>query len=157
MVATASSTLFALQTGTTDLFASSGAGEIFLLARILFGGVLAFMGLNHFTNVDDMTGYAEMKDVPAPRLLVLGSGATVLLGGLAIVLGAFPVLGAAAIAAFLLISGVQMHDFWNVDDPQQQQTEMTQFLKNIVQTGGALAFLAVGTLNWPYALNIGLF
>ncbi|MGM0718302.1 MAG: quinol oxidase, partial [Halobacteriota archaeon] len=32
------------------------AGELFLLGRLLFGGVLAFMGLNHFMNVDAMAG-----------------------------------------------------------------------------------------------------
>jgi putative oxidoreductase len=34
---------------------------------------------------------------------------------------------------------------------------MTQFLKNIAMTGGALAFLAVSGVDWPYALGIGFF
>jgi putative oxidoreductase len=66
------------------------------------------------------------------------------------------VLGAGALVVFLPIAAVTMHDFWAVPD-EQQQTEMTQFLKNIAMTGGALAFLAVSGVDWPYALGIGFF
>ena len=34
------------------VFEATAAGELFLLARLLFGGVLAFTGLNHFTDTD---------------------------------------------------------------------------------------------------------
>ena len=142
-----------LQSG---LFASAGAAEVFLLARLLFGGVVAFMGFNHFANVENMTGYAEMKGLPAPGFAVVASGAMLVLGGLSIVTGAYVVLGAGAIALFLLVSAVTMHDFWSVDDPQQQQTEMTQFLKNLTMAGAALAFLALASAQWQYGLDVGL-
>jgi putative oxidoreductase len=66
------------------------------------------------------------------------------------------VLGAGTLAVFLLISAVVMHDFWTVEDEQQQQTEMTQFLKNVVMAGAALAFLALASTPWPYALDLGV-
>jgi uncharacterized membrane protein YphA (DoxX/SURF4 family) len=140
-----------------DVFAAVGAGELFLLGRLLFGGVLAFMGINHFMNTDDMTGYAEFKGLPAPRLSVVGSGVLLVLGGLGIVAGAFPVLAAGALATFLVVSAVTMHDFWAQDDPEDQQNELTNFLKNVYGAGAALGFLALGGLQWPYALGIGLF
>lgn len=131
------------------------AAVAFLLARVLFGGVVAFMGLNHLLNLDDMAGYAGMKGVPAPRLSVAASGGMLLLGGLAIVTGAFPLLGAGAVALFLLVSTPKMHDFWNAEG-QNQQTEMTQFLKNVTMLGAALFFLALAGTPWPYAVGIGL-
>jgi len=135
----------------------SAVGEIaFLLARVLFGGVLAFMGLNHFGSVDEMAGYAEHKGLPAPRLAVVGSGLVLLLGGVGVVLGVVPVLAAGALAVFLLVSAVTMHDFWAAPD-EQVQDEMTQFLKNVSLAGGALALLAVGGQTWPYAVGVGLF
>jgi len=140
-----------------DVFTAAGAGELFLFARLLFGGVLAFMGLNHFMNADQMTGYAEFKGLPAPRLSVVGSGGLLVLGGLGVVVGAFPVLAAGALATFLLVSAVTMHDFWTVDDPEEQQNEMTSFLKNVFGAAGALALLAVGGAAWPYAVGVGLF
>jgi uncharacterized membrane protein YphA (DoxX/SURF4 family) len=147
---------FVLQAGPA-VFDSAGSGEVFLLARLLFGGVLAFMGLNHFMDVEGMAGYAEMKGLPAPQLSVIASGMMLLLGGLAVITGAFVVLGAGAIAVFLLASAVVMHDFWTVEDDQQQQTEMTQFLKNAVMAGAVLAFLALASTPWPYALDLGVF
>jgi putative oxidoreductase len=135
----------------------STVGQVaFLLARVLFGGVLAFMGVNHFGSVDEMAGYAEHKGLPAPRLSVIASGVVLVAGGLGIVLGVVPVLAAGALAVFLLVSAVTMHDFWAVPDDQAQD-EMTGFLKNVALAGGALALLAVGGQAWPYAVGAGVF
>lgn len=49
-------------------------GIAFLMGRMLFGAVLGFMGLNHFVQLDGMSGYAEAKGVPFPRLGVIVSG-----------------------------------------------------------------------------------
>jgi len=133
------------------------AGELFLLGRILFGATLAFMGLNHFMDVDTMAGYAEFKGLPAPRFSVIASGLVLVLGGVGVAAGAFPVLAAGALAVFLLVSAVTMHDFWSVDDPEEKQSEMTSFLKNVYGAGAALALLAVGGSAWPYAVGLGLF
>lgn len=130
------------------------AGLVFLLARVLFGLVLAFMGLNHFMDTEAMTGYAEAKGVPAPKASVLLSGGALLFGGLGVAVGAYPVLAAGALATFFLVSTPKMHDFWNAEDTQ---TEMTQFLKNAALLGGSLGFLALGGSEWPLAVTIGLF
>ena len=133
------------------------AGELFLLGRILFGATLAFMGLNHFMDLETMAGYAEFKGLPAPQFSVIASGAVLVLGGIGVAAGAFPVVSAGALAVFLLVSAVTMHDFWSMDDPEEKQNEMTSFLKNVYGAGAALALLAVGGTAWPYAVGIGLF
>ena len=137
------------------IFEAAGAAELFLVARILFGGVLAFTGLNHFLDTESMAGYAEYKGLPAPRASVLASGGLLVFGGLALVAGVFPELAAGGIAVFLVMSAIAMHDFWTVEG-EDAQTEMTHFLKNIYGAGAALAFLALASVPWPYALNIGL-
>lgn len=137
------------------MFETAGAEIVFLLARVLFGGVLAFMGLNHFMNAEQMTGYAEFKGLPAPTLSVLGSGGLLVFGGLSIVTGAVPAIGAGALALFLLVSAVTMHDFWSMEG-EEAQSEMTSFLKNVFGAAGALAFLAISGVGWPYAINVGL-
>ncbi|WP_436926922.1 DoxX family protein [Halosimplex amylolyticum] len=135
----------------------TAAGEVaFLVARLLFGGVIAFMGFNHFSGVEGMAGYAEAKGIPAPTFSVVASGVILVLGGLGLALGAAPVLAAGAVATFLLVSAVTMHDFWAVPD-EQTQDQLTQFLKNVALAGGALAFLALGGQAWPYAVGVGLF
>jgi uncharacterized membrane protein YphA (DoxX/SURF4 family) len=141
---------------TTVLQIEAGPdGIAFLLGRVLFGAVLAFMGLNHFMNVDSMAGYAESKGIPAARLSVVFSGGMLVFGGLGIALGAFPALAAGAIAVFLLVSTPTMHDFWAVPE-EQQQSEMTNFLKNVALLGGALVFLVLSESVWPYAVGVGL-
>ena len=136
------------------MFETASAGVAFLLARLLFGGVLAFMGLNHFMNAEEMAGYAEFKGLPAPAFSVLTSGGLLVFGGLSVVTGVVPVIGAGALALFLLVSAVTMHDFWRMDG-EDTQSEMTSFLKNLFGAAGALAFLAVSEVGWPYALGVG--
>ena len=136
---------------------ATGVEDVLLLAgRVLFGGVIAFMGLNHFLQTEAMTGYAQHKGLPAPKLSVLGSGAVLVLGGIGIVAGILPVVSAIAVAAFLLGSAVLMHGFWSVPE-EQQQDEMTQFLKNVVMAGGALAIAALGGQEWAFDVGVSLF
>jgi len=134
----------------------AAADLLLLVARVLFGGVLAFMGLNHFMQTEAMTGYAEHKGLPAPKLSVLASGAVLVLGGLSVAAGILPVVGAVALAAFLVVSALTMHDFWAVPEDQQQD-EMTGFLKNVALAGGALGVAASATTGWAYSLGVTLF
>ena len=130
--------------------------ELFLVARLLFGGVLAFTGLNHFLDLENTAGYAAAKGVPAPMFSVALSGFVLVGGGLGVALGIFPALAAGALAVFLLVSTPTMHDFWAVPE-EQQQTEMTQFLKNVGLFGASLALIGVSAVEWPYAVGFGLF
>ncbi|WP_284009645.1 DoxX family protein [Haloarcula pelagica] len=136
-------------------FETAGAAELFLLGRVLFGGVLAFTGLNHFLNDDGMIPYAEAKGLPAPAAAVYGSGGLLVVSGVLVILGAYPVIAAGALATFLVGSAVTMHDFWAVPEDQQQD-EMTQFLKNVALAGGAFALLSAAGTAWPYSVGLGL-
>jgi putative oxidoreductase len=131
------------------------AAVALLLGRVLFGGFLAFQGVNHFFNREEMTAYANAKGIPAPGLGVLLSGTVLVVGGLGIVLGVFPTLAAAVLAVFFVVVTPTMHDFWAVPEDQQQD-EMVNFLKNVELLGAALLFFALSTQPWGYALNLGL-
>jgi len=135
----------------------TAAGDLdFLVGRLVFGVLFGFMGLSHFTGLDGMSGYADAKGVPAPRFAVIVSGLLLVAGGLAIALGVYPLVGAAAIALFFLVVTPVMHDFWTVENPEQRQSEMTDFLKNATLFGAALVFAALSGTAWPYAVDIGL-
>ena len=138
------------------LFDGPLAGELFLLGRLLFGVVLAFMGLNHFLNVGEMAGYAEMKGIPAPKAAVTVSGGALIFGGLGIAAGFLPAIAAGVLIAFFAVVTPTMHDFWAVPE-DQQQTEMTNFLKNLALLGAALVLFALSPVAWPYAVNVTLF
>lgn len=134
---------------------AGGAGLAFLAGRLLVGVVLAFMGVNHFANGEQMAGYAAAKGTPAAGLMVPLTGGLLLFAGLGIAAGAFTTLAAGALVVFFLGATPVMHDFWAVPEDQQQD-EMTHFLKNAVLLGGSLVLLALSTGPWPYAANVGL-
>jgi uncharacterized membrane protein YphA (DoxX/SURF4 family) len=136
-------------------FDTAGAGVAFLLARVLFGVVLAFTGLNHFLNAEGMIGYAQAKGIPAASLGVPVSGGLLIAGGLGIVLGVYPTLAAGAVAVFLAAATPTMHDFWNAPE-EEYQNEFNNFLKNVALLGGALAFLVFASETWPLAANVGI-
>ncbi len=141
--------------GRLMVFDTAGAGVAFLLARVLFGAVLAFTGVNHFLDAEGMIGYAQAKGIPAASLGVPFSGGLLIAGGLGIVLGVYPTLAAGALAVFLAVATPTMHDFWNAPE-EEYQGEFNNFLKNVALLGGALAFLVFASETWPLAVNVGL-
>jgi uncharacterized membrane protein YphA (DoxX/SURF4 family) len=134
----------------------TGVGAILLLVgRLLFGGFLAFAGVNHFLNAGEMSEYARAKGVPAAGVGVITTGVLLVLGGLGLLAGVYPVLSAGMIATFFLVVTPMMHNFWAVDESEQEE-ELTNFLKNAELFGAALVFLALGDQVWGFALNIGV-
>ena len=117
---------------------------LFRLGRVLFGGILAFNAIDNLRNLEDRIGYAEFKGAPEPERTVPTASVGLLFGGLGIVVWRLPTAAAAAIAGFLAGTTPVMHDFWNEEEPEQQQQELIHFLKNTALFGAALAFLKVG-------------
>lgn len=126
---------------------------IFLVGRVLFGGFFMMNGFNHFAKVKDMTGYAESKKLPAPKISVYTSGAIIFLAGLGIVLGVYTALSLWLLAIFLIITAFKMHNFWNAQDPQTKMMEMINFTKNLALAGAALMMLMIEA---PWALSLAL-
>ncbi|WP_440007514.1 DoxX family protein [Halomicrococcus sp. SG-WS-1] len=133
----------ATETETTDEAPVETHSRGFRLARVLFGGVLAFTALDNFRDLDEMIAYAKGKDAPMPERTVPAISGTLLFGGGGIALWKLPTLAAGAVATFLVSTTPFMHDFWNVEDDQQREQQMTHFLKNAALLGGALAFMRV--------------
>jgi putative oxidoreductase len=125
---------------------------IFLIGRIIVGLYYILSAINHFSNVNAMSGYAQSKSVPAPQVAVIGTGLLLLIGGLSILTGYQPVIGVAALVLFFLPVSFRMHDFWNETDAQARQSQMIQFMKNMALMGSALMFLGIPQ-PWPFSLG----
>jgi putative oxidoreductase len=124
-----------------------------LAGRAIFGGYFLYNGINHFLNRRMLVDYARSKGVPSPDLAVSASGMLILAGGLSILTGTQPKIGAALITTFLLGVSPQMHAFWNEDDAAQRMNEMVNFTKNMALVGGAL--LAAGHPEpWPWHVSV---
>ena len=122
------------------------------LGRAIFGGYFLYNGINHFKNRQMLTEYARSKQVPAPEAAVSASGAMLLLGGLSVLTGVQPKVGASLIGAFLLGASPQMHDFWRVDDQQQKMQEFVNFTKNMALVGAACLVAALPE-PWPGSMQ----
>lgn len=131
---------------------------LFLAGRILFSAVFVFSGLGHFMQLEEMSEYAGQKGVPAPKLMTVVTGVIILLGGLSILFWTQVIVGAWLLAGFLLLAAFTIHDFWAVEDPQQAQVEMQQFMKNLALAGAAIVFyVAVQTAQQGGDVVRGLF
>jgi putative oxidoreductase len=111
--------------------------SLFLIGRALFGGFFIYNGLNHLKHSAVMEGYAASKGVRAPAAAVNGTAALLLAGGVSVVAGVKPRQGLAALVAFLAPTTLQMHRFWEQEDPQQRMGEMVNFTKNVALIGAA--------------------
>jgi putative oxidoreductase len=125
---------------STDEQSSS---RVFLLARLVFGGVLAFNAIDNLRELEDNIAYAKSKDAPQAEKTVPFATGALLFGSVGIVLWRVPRLAVLSVLTFLVPTTPIMHDFWNVDEDQKEM-EQIQFFKNVGLIGGALAFLVLG-------------
>jgi len=126
----------------------------FLIGKILLGGYFAFSGLNHFMNTRDMTGWVESKGLPKPEVMLYLSGLVLIVGGLGIIAGAYPVVSILMLSGFLFLANVLVHDFWNLEEGRQDQ--MTHFLKNTALIGALLMLLGADWTIYGLGMTLGL-
>jgi uncharacterized membrane protein YphA (DoxX/SURF4 family) len=124
---------------------------IFLVARIIFGGYFLMNAYNHLFKTSGLIGYAQYKGVKSPKFAVFISGILLLVGGLSIVLGVWPVYGAIALLVFLIPVTFKMHAFWKIADANAKMTEHVAFFKNIALIGAVLFMLSVPASVWVYS------
>lgn len=125
---------------------------LFLVGRAIFGGFFIYNGLNHFLNTQSMEQYASSKGVPVADKAVPATGAMLVAGGASIVAGMKPRQGLLMILGFLLPTTLQMHRFWEEQDPQQRMAETVNFTKNVALIGAALALMEIKE-PWPISVD----
>ena len=112
------------------------------IGRIIVGVYFLFNAFNHFAQVNMLSGYAQSKGVPAPKVAVLGSGLLLALGGLSILFWQYLFWGMLALVVFFVPVTFMMHDFWKIEDQQAKMAEMVNFMKNMGLLGFALIIMA---------------
>ena len=125
---------------------------LFVLGRAIFGGYFLYNGINHFLNEKMMSQYAASKGTAAPDAAVTASGAMLVAGGVSILAGVKPREGLAAIIGFLIPVSLQMHRFWDEQEPERRMSEMINFTKNMALVGAALMLMQVNE-PWPASVD----
>jgi uncharacterized membrane protein YphA (DoxX/SURF4 family) len=124
---------------------------LFLVGRLLFGGLFVYNGVNHFKNYAAIRGYCAYKRVPMPGASAIISGLWLFVAGSSVIVGFRPEIALVLIILFLLGVTPVMHDFWNVPDAAQRLGEMINFTKNAALMGAAMMMLSLPR-PWPYSL-----
>jgi len=112
----------------------------FRLGRFVFGLGMALQASEDFRDMEDTVDYAESAGVPFPDLLAPLASGMMLAGGLGVAFWRLPRIATGAVASFLAVVTLTMHDFWNAD-PDDRDGERLAFFGNLAMFGGALAFL----------------
>lgn len=117
---------------------------VFLIGRILFSLIFIASGvMGHLVQGKQTAEYARSVGAPPPEVTVPLTGVMILLGGLSVLLGLWADVGAILLIVFLLLAAFMMHAFWKEQDPQMEQVQMAQFMKNIALAGAALIILFI--------------
>lgn len=119
---------------------------VVLIGRIMFVGVFLFSAMGHFTQAKQMTGFAQSKGVPMAGPAVWIGGVLLALGGLSVLLGIWPDLGALLLVIFLVPTAILMHGFWRETDPQNRYVEQIQFFKDLGLAGASLTLFGLFAL-----------
>jgi uncharacterized membrane protein YphA (DoxX/SURF4 family) len=125
----------------------------FLIGRIIFGLYWLDNARAHFMNVESMAAYAAYKKVPMPKVAVMGTGVLLLVGGLSILLGLWPIIAQIALILFLIPTAFMMHTYWKETDPQAKMTQRIYFMRNLAYVG-VLLMLSMIQTPWPYSLGM---
>ncbi|MCB9809217.1 DoxX family membrane protein [Candidatus Nomurabacteria bacterium] len=119
---------------------------IFIIGRVILGGILLISGINHFTTMEKTIAYAQSKKVPMPGLAVSFTGLMLLFSGLVIILwGLLPMLIIPALimlAIFLFFTTLLMHAFWKAP-AESKMIEMRYFMSNTMLFGATLIVLSM--------------
>ena len=129
---------------------SSLQGVLSAAARVLIGLIFLMSAVgNKIPNFESVAGYMASEGVPAPKVLLAGAIAFLVVGSLSVMAGAWTRIGAAMLLVFLAAATFYFHDFWTFEG-QERQTQTIQFMKNLSLMGAMLFLIA----NGPGAMSV---
>jgi putative oxidoreductase len=112
------------------------------IGRVLLSLIFLFALPGHFKH--EMIAHARDAGVPLANVAVPLAGIIAFAGGLMVALGFHARIGAVLLIVFLLPVTLFMHKFWGMSDPQLQQMQMVNFLKNLGLIGASAFIVYAG-------------
>lgn len=110
------------------------------VGRALYGGILAYMGIDGFKNNEKRVEIAREKGVPIPEVAVPATTALLTVASVGIVLWRRPLVAAGSLIVFFLGTTPAIHNFWELEGKARQENKIN-FLKNAALLGAAIVFL----------------
>jgi putative oxidoreductase len=114
-----------------------------LVGRILLAAIFVLSGTMKIVNHDQTVEHMVSAGIPAANVLAYVAGLAEVLGGLALVFGFLTRVAAMGLIAFMIVTTLAFHGFWNFEG-QEQKTQMVNFMKNLAIIGGLFTVVAFG-------------
>jgi putative oxidoreductase len=124
-------------------------GLLTVAARTMLALIFLMSALgNKIPNFNGIAQYMGSEGVPAPKFLLAGAIAFLLVGSASLILGYKARIGAALLFVFLVLATYYFHDFWTFADAAERQQQTIQFMKNLSMMGAMLFVVANGAGPW---------
>ncbi len=111
------------------------------LGRILFVTYFIAMGLSHLVHFRQHAAFIAGKGVPLARVATLLTILMMIGGGVLVLFGWHPWIGAALLFGIIFPAPFFLHHFWNETDSYSRLSEFAHFIKDLSLAGAALLLL----------------
>ena len=105
---------------------------------------------NKIPNFNGVAQYMAGEGVPAPKVLLAGAIAFLLVGSVSLIVGYQARIGATLLLVFRAAATYYFHDFWTFTDAAERQQQTIQFMKNLSMMGAMLFVIANGAGPWSF-------
>jgi putative oxidoreductase len=121
-------------------------GILAVIGRVLLCTIFLMSAVgNKIPNFSKVAELMASVGVPAPQILLTGAIVFLIAGSASVILGYRSRIGASLLLVFLILASYYFHAFWKAADPQAQQEQMIQFMKNLGLMGAMVLIIANGT------------
>jgi putative oxidoreductase len=133
------------QRSLIDRIASEGGNIIWLVGRILIGGIFVQSGFAKLINLSAFAAMLSAQGTPDGTAASLApiAAAVEFGGGLLIVVGLATRYAALLMIAFVIAATLVSHRFWDFEGPMRQM-QIINFEKNLAIVGGFLFVFVTG-------------
>ena len=119
-------------------------GVITVIGRVMLCAIFFMSAVGQkIPRFNDFATIMEQHGLPAPKILLIGAIAFLIVGSLSVIVGYKARLGALLLLVFLVMASYYFHNFWAVEEAQRQMQQV-HFMKNVSIMGAMLMIIANG-------------
>lgn len=107
-----------------------------ILAHVMIAFLFLFRWATALPNFADHAGRFRRLKVPFPEAVLAGGLATMVVGGLMVLLDFHAWIGALMLIVFTALANLLYHHFWAMDDPEERNRHLYIFCNNVAVMGG---------------------
>jgi putative oxidoreductase len=126
-----------------DRVAANAGNALWLLGRILIGGIFVQSGLEKLMDLDAFAAMLSAAGLPMAGALAPLGAAVEFVGGLTVVLGLGTRYAALVMMGFVIAATLISHRFWSSPSAERAE-QMINFAKNVAIFGGFVFVFVTG-------------